>query len=177
MYTYSWVTLLSTWNYHIVDWLCCYCLVTKLCLILCDPMDCSLPGSSVREIFLARILELIAVSFSRDLPDPGIESTSPALRADLPLSHWGSPWKVKTTCDLGSDVAYFLPPKDQQTSSLGTWTFSPSLTKFVLFRHCNPGPGTVWHIVVIKNLHSTVDYPKKILSKLSQYIEQEFFQL
>ena len=31
----------------------------------CDPMDCSLPGSSVHGIFQARILEWVAISFSR----------------------------------------------------------------------------------------------------------------
>ena len=35
------------------------------CLTLCDPMDCSPPGSSVHEIFQARILEWIAISFSK----------------------------------------------------------------------------------------------------------------
>ena len=35
------------------------------CLILCDPMDCSLPGSSVHGILQARILEWVAVSSSR----------------------------------------------------------------------------------------------------------------
>ena len=39
--------------------------VTQLCLTLCDPMDCSLPGSSVYGIFQARILEWVAISFSR----------------------------------------------------------------------------------------------------------------
>ena len=34
---------------------CCCCLVTKLYLTLCDPVDCSLPGSSVYGIFQARI--------------------------------------------------------------------------------------------------------------------------
>ena len=29
--------------------MCVLCLVTQSCLILCDPMDCSLPGSSVHE--------------------------------------------------------------------------------------------------------------------------------
>ena len=33
------------------------CEVTQLCLTLCDPMDCSLPGSSVHGISQARILE------------------------------------------------------------------------------------------------------------------------
>ena len=41
-------------------------------------MDCSLPGSSVHRIFQARILEWVAISSSRDLPNPGIEVGSPA---------------------------------------------------------------------------------------------------
>ena len=44
----------------------CYCcLVPKLCPTLCDPVDCSLPGSSVRGISQARILEWVAILFSR----------------------------------------------------------------------------------------------------------------
>ena len=43
------------------------CSVAQLCLTLCDPMDCSPPGSSVHGIFQARILEWVAVSFSRML--------------------------------------------------------------------------------------------------------------
>ena len=48
----------------------------------CDPMDCSLPGSSVHAILQARILEWVAISFSGDLPNPRIKPTfsvSPAL--------------------------------------------------------------------------------------------------
>ena len=39
--------------------------VAQLCLTLCNPMDCSLPGSSIHGIFQARILEWVAISFSR----------------------------------------------------------------------------------------------------------------
>ena len=42
-------------------------------------MDCSSPGSSVHETSQARILEWVAVSFSRDLPDREIKLESPAL--------------------------------------------------------------------------------------------------
>ena len=45
-------------------------LVTQLCLTLCDPMDCSPPGSSVRGILQARILEWVAMSFSRESSQP-----------------------------------------------------------------------------------------------------------
>ena len=34
------------------------------CLTLCDPMDCSLPGSSIHGIFQARVLEWVAIAFS-----------------------------------------------------------------------------------------------------------------
>ena len=44
----------------------CVCvLVAQSCPTLCDPMDCNPPGSSVHEIFQARILEWVAISFSR----------------------------------------------------------------------------------------------------------------
>ena len=39
--------------------------VAQSCLTLCDPMDCSLPGSSIHTIFQARILGWVAISFSR----------------------------------------------------------------------------------------------------------------
>ena len=41
------------------------CLVAQSCLTLCDPTDCSLPGSSVHGILQARILEWAAIPFSR----------------------------------------------------------------------------------------------------------------
>ena len=39
--------------------------ISQSCLTLCDPMDCSLPGSSVHRIFQAIVLEWGAISFSR----------------------------------------------------------------------------------------------------------------
>ena len=44
--------------------------VAQSCPTLCDPMDCSLPGSSVHGIFQARILEWAAISFSRGSSQP-----------------------------------------------------------------------------------------------------------
>ena len=48
-----------------VVWCCACGLVIQLCLTLCNSMDCSLPGSSVHGILQARILEWVAVLFSR----------------------------------------------------------------------------------------------------------------
>ena len=55
-------------------------LVSQSRLTLCDPMDCSLPGSSVHELFQARILEWVAISFSRGSSQPRMEPGSPALQ-------------------------------------------------------------------------------------------------
>ena len=56
--------------------------VTQLCLTLLRPTDCNPPGSSIHGILQARILEWVAISSPGDLPNPGIESGSPALQAD-----------------------------------------------------------------------------------------------
>ena len=58
----------------------CWCSVTQLCPTLHNPMDCSLTGSSVHGISHARILEWVAIFYTRDLPDQGIKpAMSPAL--------------------------------------------------------------------------------------------------
>ena len=44
--------------------------VAQSCLSLCDPMDCSLPGSSIHGILQARVLEWVAISFSRGSSQP-----------------------------------------------------------------------------------------------------------
>ena len=49
--------------------------VSQLCLTLCDPMDCSWPGSSVHGISQTRVLEWVAISSSRG--DPGIKPSQP----------------------------------------------------------------------------------------------------
>ena len=55
------------------------CWLYQSCLTVWDPMENSLPGSSVHRIFQARILEQVAISYSRDFllnPNSGIEPRS-----------------------------------------------------------------------------------------------------
>ena len=54
----------------------CSCFCAQSCRF-CESVNCSSPGSSVHGVLQARILEWVAISFSRGLPDPGIESASP----------------------------------------------------------------------------------------------------
>ena len=60
-----------------------WCLVAKSCPTLLQPHDCSLPGSSIHGISQARIVEWLPFPSPRDLLDPGIEPTSPALAGRL----------------------------------------------------------------------------------------------
>ena len=96
--------------------------VAQSCPTLCDPMDgslpgsmdSSLPGSAIHGIFQAKILEWAAISFSRDLPNPGIKFGSPVLQTDalpsepltpVPLPFFLSPGALWSTCYYWS-----LPP-------------------------------------------------------------------
>ena len=84
-FTVSWSSLklmsigLVMLSNHLI--LCCplsFCLlpevkwskVAQLCPTLCDPMDCSLPGFSIYGILQARVLEWVAISFSRGSSRP-----------------------------------------------------------------------------------------------------------
>ena len=81
-------------------------------LTLCDPMDCSLPGSSVHGILQARILEWAAMPSSRDLPDPGIDPASlrsPGLAGGFFTT--SATWEaLPSSCYLMSGSGRFIPP-------------------------------------------------------------------
>ena len=75
----------------------CVCSVTQLCLTLCNPMDCSLPGSSIHGIPQERILEWVAMSSSGDLLPGGRVQGLAGKRGSL---HWTSgegKWEVGVT--------------------------------------------------------------------------------
>ena len=74
---------------------CVKYLVTQSCPTLCDPMDCSPPGSSVHKISQARILERVPLPPPGDPPNLGIELGSPTLQAvSLPPESPGKTSKV-----------------------------------------------------------------------------------
>ena len=56
------------------------------CVRLYNPMYCSPPGSSVQGILQARMLEWVAIPFSKGSPYPGMKPRSPVLQADSLLS-------------------------------------------------------------------------------------------
>ena len=94
-------------------------LIAQLCLTLCDPMDCNLPGSSVHGILRARILEWVAMKPSPppgDLPDPVVKLMSlmyPALAGGF----------FTTRRHLGSPICWLETQKDENEISFG-WVLS-----------------------------------------------------
>ena len=62
-----------------LDYYAVLCLITQSCPTPCDPMDCSLPGSSVHGNLQARILEMLPCPPPGHFPNPGI---------DVVLSNW-----------------------------------------------------------------------------------------
>ena len=79
-------------KFHYYKTFCCCCLVANHVQHFCDPMDCSLPGSSVQETPQTRILEWVAIPFSRGFfSNPGIEHESPLLAGG---SFYWSTWEA-----------------------------------------------------------------------------------
>ena len=74
--------------------------------LFCNPIDCSLPGSSGHAISQARILEWLPCLPPRDLPGPGIKLASLHWQADsLLLSHQG---KKKKKLNQGEQQQWYL---------------------------------------------------------------------
>ena len=95
--------------------------VAQSCLTVCDPVGCSLPGSSVHRIFQARVLEWIAISFSRGSSWPrdwthvsrtaGRHFTVWATREALSLSHlqlFSTPWTAARQDSLSFTLSQSL---------------------------------------------------------------------
>ena len=106
--------------------------VAQSCLTLCNPMDYSLPGFSLHGILQARVLEWVAISFSRGAPqlrDRTWVSSIPGRRFNL--------WATRETLWVTNDVQFggqrkstlrsvlHLPPPPTLQGLLSEWLISP----------------------------------------------------
>ena len=89
-------------------------LITQLCPIFCEPMDCSPPGSSVLGILQARILEWVAIPFSRRYSRPRDRTQVPCIAGRVFYL-----WATRETAQI-------LLPQQYKNEDLGT----ESLTNF-----------------------------------------------
>ena len=92
--------------------ICCCCLVVKSCPTLCDPMDCRISGSSVHGISQARILEWVAISFSRQSSWPRDQTHISCIGRQI-VYHWAL-WEGKSSKISENQTARAkLPPHCQ----------------------------------------------------------------
>ena len=75
----------SHWGFEV--FIVCVCVCAQSCLTLCDPTDCSPPGPSVHGILQTRILEWVAISFSRG-SSPSRDWTPISCIGRQILYHW-----------------------------------------------------------------------------------------
>ena len=110
--------------------------VAQLCPTLCDPVDYSLPGSSIHVIFQARVLEWVAISFSRGSSLP---------RDRTWVSHIaGRRFTVWATREAKASSKQFFPDPGVQSWRLGVWT---ALWRGTRYQHY------LWpHLVLIYSL-------------------------
>ena len=103
--------------------------VAQLCPTLCDPMDCSLPGSSIHGIFQARVLEWGAIAFS-------------VATLQLMLKVYAQAWTEKAMAPHSSTLAWRIPWMEEpgRLQSMGSlrvgddWVTSLSLFTFMHWR-------------------------------------------
>ena len=97
--------------------------VTQLCPTLCDPMDSSLPGSSVHGIFQARILEWAAISFSRGSSEPR-DRTQVSCIADRHFTVWVTR-EAPYTREKGKNIVRYMEKEllPWQPRAMGKQTF------------------------------------------------------
>ena len=106
----SWIGKRSLHHY------CLYCRlseseseVSQSCPTLCNPMDCGLPGSSVHGISQARVLEWIAISFSRGSSWPR-GRTRVSRIIDRCFTIWATVCLLDSVCSLSDFVSLTYSP-------------------------------------------------------------------
>ena len=130
---------LLSWKKHPVMSGCVYmCSFAQLCPTLCDPMDCSPPGSSAHGVFQGRILEWFAICsgiFLTQRLNPPLLRLLHWQAESLPLSHLGKPhvWVVARS---------FL---SQMTPEhwIAFWTAAAIFMYWCMFRSCVSKTNTV----------------------------------
>ena len=111
--------------------------LAQSCLTLCDPVNCSPPGSSIHGILQARILEWVAISFSREvIPKfPFDISMSCGLWTEKLNKHWHFPIPPEENCFWSYKIPWTEEPGGLQ--SMGSlrvghdWATSLSLFTFM----------------------------------------------
>ena len=88
----------------------CRWLVAQLCPTLCDPMECSPPGSSVHGIFQARVLERVAISSFRESSQPRYQTQVFCLAVRFFTTEGNHSWTFIGRTDAEAEAPILWPP-------------------------------------------------------------------
>ena len=155
---------LNEWTFR-----CCCCSVAQLYPTLCDPMGCSLPGSSVQGILQARILKWLPFPSPGVLPNLGITPWCPALQADSKLSE--PPGKPKKPAVQFSSVAVQFRVMSDSFQPYETQHARPPCPSPTPGVHPNPCPLSQW-------CHPTISsFVVPFSSHLQSFSASESFQI
>ena len=141
----------------------------QLSLTQCDPMDCSLLGFSVYGILLARILDWVPNSSSRDLPKPGIKPASLCLlhwqAGSLPLAPPGKPrqeyWSGSLCPPQGDLPDSDIEPVSLTSICIGMW---------ILYLWCHLGSPILQCLHSIQTIVTYSDSCVSLLTRLPAFI-------
>ena len=125
--------------------------VTQLCPTLWDPMVCSLPASSIHGISQARILEWVAISFSRRSSQPG-DWTWVSCIVGRGFTVWATRevlwrgcaiiYKIGIDRDMATDTdeLHWWPSDTESACNAGDLGSVPGLRRFPWRRKWQPAP-------------------------------------
>ena len=113
--------------------------VAQSCPTLCNPVNCSLPGSSVHGIFQARVLEWVAISFSRGSSRPR-DWTQVSLIVGRRFTFWAVPTaKYLVHAHWGTGSYYYILQFCVSSLPISTlWNILFLFSNFSLFKFLNP---------------------------------------
>ena len=116
--------LIAAWFIIVPNWQKCkWSEVAQSCPTLSDPMDCTLPGSSVHGIFQARVLKWAAISFSRGTSRPR-DQTQVSCIVGRRFTVWATreaqPETKSTSSTLQVDSLPFEPPGKPKNTGVGS---------------------------------------------------------
>ena len=130
------------------------CLVIQTCPTLCNPMDCSLPGSSVHGILQARIIKWVDISFSRGSCQPR-DQTLVSFIADRFFTVWAN-----------REVCIYILMFNSSTVSISLWPHGLQHARFpcpsLPPRACsNPCPLSRWcHPTILSSVATFTSCPQ-----------------
>ena len=122
-------------------------LVAKSCPTLCNSRDCSLPGSSVHEILRERILEWVAIPFSRESSQPKNQT-----RVSCIAGRFFTSWATREAPWVQVTMLLLIFHQNFEGIALWSSSFLRNLKSFCCLTLCLRSLHSLWKLLVLSSL-------------------------